>query len=601
MNRIYFRCLMISVLLVWIGGPKGCFAQAAGEFKRNLYEQGLSSLSEQGKVERLELENALVAALYVDADHLIEPLVARFNIRTDDYLRAVLEHSETLGSFAPVVEQLNRSDLSIKEVYVLSILAFKMGLRDEAIEPMLRAMESFFLKNQSQPGFNEKGIKEEIYYSYSLGLIHRNTHSNSLELASEEVGGQLLRDHLRAFFLWKVESKKIPLEKLGEAVSKIQSVNFRNAVLLKVLSEMSEENIAKDSAFELIKELVKLHFESKDEGDELYSYEWELDSLDSYLDPLPQSGAKDILKLCQRSGQFESDITMLNFLEAVGMASGEPAGFIKKWATRVTVDRLKQDKFDSAQAVANAFQVELPKRELTDFAKRNNRLDLIGGATALENPFEPDEQKYLVEQKAKALTRMNQQMTKAPDDKKLKALTEVVWTCQRFVDEDGKQKLIIEDEIMEVFQELKNQPSAARTIAGAFNIFLGTQQANRDLLQKMMSMLPVENQVATVYQIQKLEKRIRDSKVDERSDLLEEAMLLLNLAVRPGGFAESEGRLAFAFAMVGDEQAVRLITDQIAQGKKRTWILFQCAKVFPPQGSLNKKATYINLMKGGMF
>ena len=614
MNRLTL-CLIAGLFFFWEAGFG--FGQSEGlTFKLKLHERGIQLLKSQTKLDSGLLDSAIESAIHVDANHLLKPIEKQFKVSKRDMYFHCLDHPLAFENLVPLLASLEQ-ECDSEQFPSLPFLAYQIGLRKQSLARLVSIAETNLRRFHDDEANHSNLVLDEIRFAYSLGDLHRKDSSASLETVADDVEPHHFKDVLKSEWLLKNE-KEMKLERLDRAIGETKFEMCREVLLTHYLPIVDDKSLRTESGRRLVRELIQLflRFEQKEDREIrrlLWKYNSDpgLESVGLKLLQLSRVTRSELVKLVRRSQTFSSDKQLIDFVvESSTKKAVQKKGFRKKWIESLMAHDLSVDQLEKAQAIAGTFKLALPKWALQEFAIRNSRLDLIDPLLS-ENErellvlrhsqlFAEDEFQKVVE---KRRSQFHAELDSLPQGKKLSWLTEYVWVKAKSSNKEGNDALILEKEIWEAFEDLKRTPGAGRIIAGTYDIFLGTGECNRKILDNMMRSLPIAQQEVTKYNVKNLVRKISQTKnVQRQRDVLATALELIEFSKgRNINTVDIASELAFAFAKIGHKQGVNEILKGMKDGERKAWVCFECAKVFPPNQYNYGRVGFSPYLPGGVF
>ena len=154
--------------------------------------------------------------------------------------------------------------------------------------------------------------------------------------------------------------------------------------------------------------------------------------------------------------------------------------------------------------------------------------------------------------------------------------------------------------MMNAFESLGDEPqSKKKELLKCLSSFTPPTEASKRLLIKLFHTLPTKIGEPAPFQIDQLCEEICQSDPQQRAALFVQAMRLIDSLKNPDDGIPS--KIAFAFAVTGDQESVNAMLNRIESVDDKIWTLFQCALAFPPRSSKLLSPRFSPRNSGGLF
>lgn len=569
-----------------------------------LFKTAMKELESAEKIESSDIRNALGAALVIGSDELVQETIRRFQIESPVLFETICENAASIQNLSTALSGVNAEDLEQDHLHQASILAYGLGLQSTEFQPLKEIIST--VRDIDPISVNDW---EELKFNYLAGKILSKS-NDQIRTDIDDFREKRFSDFLRSLMVRKIGLVTGVASVSIEEVERIESPQLRSRALVAILNQTSSVQHAPEDGQRLARSLVESYFQNRPSGD-IDSYDWKFKRVETLRESFTEEVTpKKVVEICSETQLISLESDFLAYVKNVEVKyASKNEGYLKRWATLVAGVYLEMNQFELAEAIANEYSIELPLEELAHYAIRHNEFELLddrmpkvrierlasGDRDAIYSGISKFQRKRLLES-------FERDFQKQPDNKKLRWLLEYIWISRDYQRFDGKQRLALEPEIKAKFEGFKPLAGTAARVAGTYDIFLGTGDANRELLDDLMKSLPEENRVITKYQIGLMEKEIQKSSVESQASLLEQAVEIARATKQTGqDFHDFSGRLAFAFAKTGNRKAVDGIAREIVDSKRQAWILFQCIRAMPASEPSNQRSRYESYSAGGLF
>ena len=545
---MHWKIVSAVIVLVTVAMTSTTCAQSK-QFKAELYNRGLELLRTQKSPDTFQLINAFESAVSVDSKTLLDPLLKEFRFKSHTLLDLFVDHLDLVAP-AQMLSYLRTLNLDWDDSDAVADLAFKFGTQQTDLNQVIESLGDFFIKIEDVDDAPvpddiallklRKSRIEELRYIYNLGSISSNAPRKPVEFFQQGISSPILKKHLHAAWLARIAPQIMSLEEINASIDKMDPQHLAPGALSSVLLDMDKEQLATDKMRVMVGVLIKSHL--ADQTGDTREYEFDFESsqtLYSIRDFSAQPTKGDILKLVKKS-EFEAED-----ISRIATKDGRVAEFFaattptNRGASPFTASGKIETDFENKLAeIPWEQQPEWIVNFVLQFGWRNRRFDLAN----------------------------------FPD----------------------------EDKILKAFElRLGDDPAIAKTISKCQGSFTPPTDASKILLNKLMKLLPEEEQLITKFDIDSLSNRILKSGEPEFELLLKEALSMMN---RPERSKEKlAAKFAFEFSMAGSRSTVVKLLEHIEDPEEKTWAYFQCAIAFPPRTTRTEPMRYSKRIVGGVF
>ena len=543
-----WKIVSAVIVLVTVAMTSTTCAQSK-QFKAELYNRGLELLRTQKSPDTFQLINAFESAVSVDSKTLLDPLLKEFRFKSHTLLDLFVDHVDLVAP-AQMLSYLRTLNLDWDDSDAVADLAFKFGTQQTDLNQVIESLGDFFIKIEDVDAPVPDNIAllklrksriEELRYIYNLGSISSNAPLKPVEFFQQGISSPILKKHLHAAWLARIAPQIMSLEEINASIDKMDPQHLAPGALSNVLLGMNKEQLATDKVRLMVGVLIKSHL--ADQTGDTKEYEFDFESsqtLYSIRDFSAQPTKGDILKLVKKS-EFEAED-------------------ISRIATKG--DRVAE------------FFASTP-------APTNDGVSPFTASGKIETDFENKLAEIPWEQQPEWIVNF---------------VLQFGWRNRRF----DLANFPDEDKILKAFElRLGDDPAIAKTISKCQGSFTPPTDASKILLNKLMKLLPEEEQLITKFDIDSLSNRILKSGEPEFELLLKEALSMMN---RPERSKEKlAAKFAFEFSMAGSRSTVVKLLEHIEDPEEKTWAYFQCAIAFPPRTARTEPMRYSKRIVGGVF
>ena len=543
-----WKIVSAVIVLVTIAMTSTTCAQSK-QFKAELYNRGLELLRTQKSPDTFQLINAFESAVSVDSKTLLDPLLKEFRFKSHTLLDLFVDHVDLVAP-AQMLSYLRTLNLDWDDNDTVADLAFKFGTQQTDLDQLIESLGDFFIKIEDVDDAPipddiallklRKSRIEELRYIYNLGSISSNAPLEPVEFFQQGISNPILKKHLHAAWLARIAPQIMSLEEINATIEKMDPQHLAPGALSSVLLDMDKEQLATDKVRVMVGVLIKSHL--ADQTGDTKEYEFDIgftSELDSIKNFSAQPTKGDILKIVKKSEFGTEDINRIATKD----------GRVEEFVAATTPTNRGASPFTASGKIETDFEnklAEIPPEQqpewivnfVLQFGWRNRRFDLAN----------------------------------FPD----------------------------EDKILKAFElRLGDDPAIAKTISKCQGSFTPPTDASKLLLNKLMKLLPEEEQLITKFDIDSLSNRILKSGEPEFELLLKEALSMMN---RPERSKEKlAAKFAFEFSMAGSRPTVVKLLEHIEDPEEKTWAYFQCAIAFPPRTARTEPMRYSKRIVGGVF
>ena len=157
------------------------------EFKEWLYQRGIELMqdrSDDWQQRRLAFE----AAVLVNFDELVDPLISTLNLSDSDAFTFINENSRYLSSFEKPMEYLRKTNLARQSDSYICDLAYSLGSQNINPSELLAVVREVWRSVETPMG--EVGIEERIEwvrYFYNVGRLQTKVVREPLEFFQQGI------------------------------------------------------------------------------------------------------------------------------------------------------------------------------------------------------------------------------------------------------------------------------------------------------------------------------------------------------------------------------------------------------------------------------
>ena len=546
-TRMHCKILSAVIVLGTVVMTSLTHAQSK-QFKVELYNRGLEHLRKIKSPDIFQLDNAFESAASVDSKTLLDPLLEEFHFKSHSLLDQIAQHADLIEP-AQALNWLRKQNFDWTDNATIADLAFKFGTQQANLDQLIDSLGDFIVKDEdgivpdddaTQAKLRESRI-EELHYVYNLGSLGSNAPLKPIEHFHQGISCPILKKHLHAVWLARIAPQIMSLEEISESIQKMEPQHLASGALSSALVKMDKEQLATDKVRMMVSVLLKSHL--ADQAADTKKFEFEFESarkLSSIIPFSPTPTRSDILRLVRKS-EFKTEDLHRFAPEDNGVAEFFATIPAERSSTNSPVTANEKIETDFENKLADISWERQPSW-IVDFV-----LHFGWGNRHIDPANFPDEDKIL-----------------------------------------AAFKLRIGDD-----------PVIAEKLERCQGSFTPATDASKIVLNKLMKMLPEEEQLLTRFDIDSLSTRIQQSKEPDFDLLLKEVLLQMN---RPERSKEKlAAKFAFEFAKVGAKSNVVDLLERIKDQEEKTWAYFQCAIAFPPRTVRPEPIQYSRRVDGGVF
>ena len=599
------------------------FGQAES-FKEELYDRGMALLANQERpYSPVLVESAFqtTAALY--PEELLLPLVKKYKLDSEDAVRfalSVAPYSSEREYFCRFLPQINwgtDDDL----LWLRS--AYRLGNQNVELQSLMKDLFGVQdgVGREQQDGLglrlDSSDSRVSVFcFAYHLGQLSGSPPAKPLSLFQRHVTDDRLKTILHAKFLATVGPQVFPLPELVQNAQENLPHFLQSRVLWQVLKSIDADALSSNTTHEFIQAFLEIYFANIDQlpGRAMEDCESVLDDLPYRLTEIfPKVSPDELLRLLCKAEWIQSASEMLDvILRFKSDEKAQSEKWFKQWIGVILGRSLEGGDLRYAEEISQRFSIPLPFPAVISYAVQNDDFgpaeaiaksnrgtephQFILAAVLLEMNKPHQAKPWLDELEQSFTKRLNNQTP----EKRLNWIANQIMIMGWQGATPYSDRLPLEPAITRAFESLVDDPhSKKKELLNCLGSFTPPTKASRQLLMKLFNALPATSGEPVPFEIDQLCAEISQADPQQQSKLFSDAIRLIDSLKKPDD--ELVSRLAFAFAVAGDQESVNAMLERIEKVEDEIWVLFQCAQAFPPRSSQLTSPRFSPRSSGGFF
>lgn len=598
-------------------------------FKKELFDRGLEKLRQLKTHHRLDLSNAFEAACSIDSEKLADDFVSEFKISRSDAFLLAVDYAESLPDSKLFLRYLPKENFVNQHRDAFAETAFILGTRNEDFATLINACRSFLVTRDIEDDISGEKEKlsdevirkrrtEFLRFQYNLGRLQNEENLEPLENALQGINGQLAKKYLRAAWLVNIGTKVLSGAEQLEAVNKFESQDFAVRVLYDLLMKSNRDQLQSMVGDSMVSKMVELYLDPGRNPEETENFLVELEEKYTHRDffrRLFQSPSpKQIIELAKHTRSYNNELDILELITFVTEKNKDQPETVSNLGKSLMESCLTSGNLDDAKTIAKRLTLELSSRSVFDYSIQQG--DLETAKQIVKSNLDDKSVRNMTVLASVLLSKgrdaeatdyvqrlendFRQRLEKQPVDKRAKWIVEFVMTCGWSSRSIQIDRLPLEDAILKEFEPFVETPAINESISRCIGSFTPPTLASKKLLLKMMKMLPESKQITTSFEENNLIDKILAEPKTDFAKLREQALKLTNRSESMYKNVRAS-RFAYSFAFAGDMEGVNKLIDQVSIAENQAWVLFQCARAYPPRRVPIDKRHYSGRSGGGLF